>query len=135
MEARLPPFSPITFIIIILNSFSSRFPVSSSFVWLGEHFSCSFTCWVFLCLFILFRLLCLEWPFCVLVVCCSFLLWRFLPVGGVGRLTCQSFLVRETHRCSGAWSWISSLWSALKCPGVSFEMSLCVLCYFGQPVC
>ena len=41
-------------------------------VWLGGHFSCSFTCWVFLCLFILFRLLCLAWPFCVLVVCGSF---------------------------------------------------------------
>ena len=34
-------------------------------------------------------------PFCILVVCGSFLLWIFLPVGGVGRLTCQGFLVRE----------------------------------------
>ena len=24
-----------------------------------------------------------------------FLLWRFLPVGGAGRLACQGFLVRE----------------------------------------
>ena len=46
-------------------------------------------------LFILFRLLCLEWPFCMLVVCASFLLWRFLPVGGVGQLACQGVLVRE----------------------------------------
>ena len=84
----------IIFIIIILNSFSGRFPISSSFVWLGGLFACSFTCWVFLCLFILFRLLCLGWPFCILVVCGSFLLWRFLPVGGVGRLACQGFLVR-----------------------------------------
>ena len=81
--------------IIILNSFSGRFLISSSFVWLGGHFSCFFTFWVFLCLFILFRLLCLEWPFCILVVCTSFLLWRFLPVGGVGRLACQGLLVRE----------------------------------------
>ena len=72
----------IIFVIIILNSFSGRFPISS-FVWLGGHFSCSFACWVFLCLFILFRLLCLEWAFCILLVCGSFLLWRFLPVGGV----------------------------------------------------
>ena len=27
-------------------------------------------------------------------------------------------------RCSGGWSWISSLWSAMKCPIVSFEVSL-----------
>ena len=82
-------------ITIILNSFSGRFPISSSLVWFGGHFSCSFTCCVFLCLFILFRLRCLGWPFCILVVCGSSLLWRFLPVGGVGRLACQGFLVRE----------------------------------------
>ena len=48
--------------IIILNSFSGRLPISS-FVWFGGHLSCSFTCWIFLCLFILFRLMCLGWPF------------------------------------------------------------------------
>ena len=31
----------------------------------------------------------------MLEVCGSFLLWRFLPVGGVGRVACQGFLVRE----------------------------------------
>ena len=62
---------------------------------LGGHFSCCFTWWVFLCLFILFKLLCLEWPFCVLVVCGSFLLWKFLPVSGVRRLACQGLMVRE----------------------------------------
>ena len=46
-------------------------------------------------LFILFRLLCLEWAFCILVVCGSFVLWRFHPVGGVGQLVCQGVLVRE----------------------------------------
>ena len=81
--------------IIILNCFSGRFPISSSFVWLGGHFSCFFTCCVFLCLFILFRLLCLEWDFCILVVCGSFLLWRFLSVGGAGRLACWGLLVME----------------------------------------
>ena len=45
--------------------------------------------------FHLFRLLCLEWAFCILVVYGSFLLWRFHPVGRVGRLACQGFLVRE----------------------------------------
>ena len=31
----------------------------------------------------------------MLVVCGSSLLWRFLPVGGVGGVACQGFLVRE----------------------------------------
>ena len=46
-------------------------------------------------LFILFILLCSGWPFCILAVCGSSLLWRFLSVGGVGWLACQGFLVRE----------------------------------------
>ena len=31
----------------------------------------------------------------MLEVCGSSLLWRFLPVGGFGRVACQGFLVRE----------------------------------------
>ena len=31
----------------------------------------------------------------MLKVCGSSLLWRFLAVSGVGRVACQSFLVRE----------------------------------------
>ena len=31
----------------------------------------------------------------MLEVCSSSLLWRFLPMGGVGRVACQGFLVRE----------------------------------------
>ena len=31
----------------------------------------------------------------MLEVCHSSLLWRFLLVGGVGRVACQGFLVRE----------------------------------------
>ena len=34
-------------------------------------------------------------PFCVLAVGGSSLLWRFLAVGGVGRVACQGFPVRE----------------------------------------
>ena len=74
----------IIFTIIILNSFSGRLPITFSFVWFGGLLSCSFTCLIFLCLFILFKLLCLGWAFCMLEVCGSFLLWRFLPVGVVG---------------------------------------------------
>ena len=56
----------------------------------------------------------------MLEVCGSSLLWRFLPVGGVGPVACQSLLCG----CSGGWSWISSRWSAMKCPVVSFEVSM-----------
>ena len=40
----------IIFTITIQNSFSGRFPISSSFVCFGGLFSCSLTCWVFLSL-------------------------------------------------------------------------------------
>ena len=53
-------------------------------------------------------------------------------MGGVGWLACQGLLVREAFQYSGEWSWISSLWSAVKCPVMCFEMS--VWCDFGQPV-
>ena len=32
----------------------------------------------------------------MLEVCGSSLLWRFLPVGGGGRVACQGFLVQES---------------------------------------
>ena len=72
-------------------------------LWFGGHLSFSFTCLLFLCLFSLFRLLCLGWPFYILAVSVfwpfcilySSLLWRFLSVGGVGQVACQGFLVRK----------------------------------------
>ena len=51
------------------------------------------------------------------------LLWSFLTVGGVLSVACQGFLV-SLCQCSGGWSWISSLWGAVKCPVVSYEMSM-----------
>ena len=30
----------------------------------------------------------------------------------------------SVYLCSGGWSWIFSLWSAMKCPVVSFEVSV-----------
>ena len=85
----------IIFTINIQNSFSGRFPLSSSFVWFGGHLSCSFTCWVFLCLFILVILLhfgglSMFWEFVKFS-----LLWSFLTVGGVVQVSCQGFLLRE----------------------------------------
>ena len=46
----------------------------TSFLWLWFQCVCPLmpscnTCWVFLCVFILFILLCLGWPFCILEVC------------------------------------------------------------------
>ena len=35
----------------------------------------------------------------MLEVCGSSLLWRLLPVGGVERVACQGFLVREACIC------------------------------------
>ena len=49
--------------------------------------------------FILFILLCLGWPLCMLKVCGSSLLWRLLPVDGVELVACQGFLVREACFC------------------------------------
>ena len=46
-------------------------------------------------LFILFTLLYLGCPLCSLGVCGSPLLWSLLPVGGIGLMSCQGFLVRE----------------------------------------
>ena len=45
-------------------------------------------------------------------------------MGGVGLVACQGFLVEKLCLCSGGWSWISSLWSAVKCPVTSYEMSV-----------
>ena len=50
------------------------------------------------------------------------LLWSFLTVGGVVRVAYQGFLVREA--CVGGWGWNSSLWSVMKCPQMSYEMSM-----------
>ena len=106
----------IIFTIIIWNSLSGRFPISSSFVWFGGHLSCSFTCWVFLCLFILFMLLCLGWPFCILAVvvplyCGGSLLW----VGLDGWLVKVSWLGKLV---SVFW-WVELDFFSLECNEVS----------------
>ena len=67
----------IIFTIIIQNSLSGRFPISSSFVLFGGHLSCSFTCWVFLCLFILVYIAVFGMAFLY-----SGSLWRSLYCGG-----------------------------------------------------
>ena len=48
-------------------------------------------------------------------------------MGGVVQVACQGFLIREG--CVGVlgrgrWSWISSLWSTMKCPVMNYEMSM-----------
>ena len=99
--------------------------VCQSFVWSGGHLSCSFTCWVFLCLFILFILLYLGWPFCILAVGGVLFIAEFRQcewdcMGGLPR-----FLVREacvSVLVGGAGFF--SFWSAMKCPVMSYEMSV-----------
>ena len=54
---------------------------------------------------------------------------------GAGCLACRGLLVREACVGVGGWSWVSSLWSAMECPAVSFEMGPWVWCDFGRPVC
>ena len=56
-------------------------------------------------------------------------------MGGVGRLACQGFLVREA--CVSVLvheNGFSSLWNAMECSVMNFAMGLCVRCDFGQPV-
>ena len=109
------------FTIIIQNSLSGSFPISSSFVWFVGHLSCSLTFRVLLCLFISFILLCLGWPFCILAVCGVLFIVEF-PHCGWG---CMGDLSRGSLcQCSGGWIWISSLWSAMKCPVMRYEMSM-----------
>ena len=86
----------IIFTIIIRNSLSGRFPISSSFVWFGGHLSCSFICWLFLCLFILLKLLSLAcpsvfWKFVAPPYCGGSSLWVgleewFVKVSWLGKL-------------------------------------------------
>ena len=60
----------------------------------------------------------------MLEVCGSSLLWRLHPVGVVGHLACQGFLVMEACirvLVGGAESLLSE---CKKCPVVSFELSL-----------
>ena len=83
----------------ILNSFSGRLPISSSFVWSGGFLPCSFFCCVFLCLLILLNLLCLGSPFSQATgsefqfFCC------LPPVADVGSVGCVVFLVEGTGAC------------------------------------
>ena len=86
----------IIFTIIILNSFSVRLPNSSSFVWSGGFLPSSFICCIFLCLLILFNLLCFQSPFCRLQSHSSSYFCCLCPVGEVGPMTCVGFLVEGT---------------------------------------
>ena len=69
--------------------------MSSSFVWFGGHFSCSFTCWVFLCLFFLVILLHLGWPFYILGICGVLFNMELPHCGRVLSVACSGFLIRE----------------------------------------
>ena len=118
----------ITFTIIILNSFQIDSLLLPLFFF---FFLCSFT-WIFLCLLILFRLLCFGCPLQ------AESLWFLLIVESA---PCGWGWTSDLSRfpgwgslslCSGGWSWISSLWSAKKCPVVNFGV-LMGLAWLGSP--
>ena len=73
--------------------------------------------------FILIRL-CLERPFCRPDICGSSLLWKFFPVGGVGQVAYQGFLIREACICVLVVDLDLFSLSAVNCPIVSFEVSM-----------
>ena len=56
-----------------------------------------------------------------------------LTVGGVGPVACQGFLGGGTCVCSGGWSWVSPLQSAVRCPVVVLGF-LWVWYGFGTPI-
>ena len=85
----------VIFSIITLNSFSGRLPISSSFVWSYGFLPFSFIC-IFLCLSILFILLCLGSPFCRLEGHSCSELWSLPAMGGVGLVPCEGFLFGGT---------------------------------------
>ena len=81
------------FTIIIQNSLSGRFPISSSFVWFGGHvpvpagYSSVSSSWLYCCVW---GGLSVFWQFVEFS-----LLRSFLTVGGVVQVACQGFFVRE----------------------------------------
>ena len=89
----------IIFSIIILNSFSGRLLISSSFVRSGVFLPCSFICCVFFCLLLLLILLCFGSPFHRLQVHSSCCFWCLSPVAKVGSVGCVGFLVEGTSAC------------------------------------
>ena len=89
----------IIFTFIILNSFSGRLPISSSFVRSCVFWPCSFICCVFFCLLILLILLCLGSPFHSLQVRSSCCFWYLSPVAKVGSVGSVGFLVDGTSAC------------------------------------
>ena len=54
-------------------------------------------------------------------------------MGGLDNWLVKVSWLGKLRQCSGAWNLISSLWSAMECPVMSFEMGLCVRCDLGQP--
>ena len=106
----------IIFTIIILNSFSGRLPISSSFVWFGGLLSCSFTCWIFLCLFscldcCVWGGLSVSWKFVVPLYCGGSSLW----VGLDEWLVKVSWLVK----LASVFWWVELDFFSLECNEVS----------------
>ena len=120
----------IIFTVFILNSVSGQLPISSVFVWSGGFLPCSFICCIFLCLFILFSLLCLGVSFLQAGRLLFLLTVESAPhlppptVGGFGWVVCDDFLVGGTCACVLLDGSGSHLWAG-PCPIMSFCVSMC----------
>ena len=114
------PWFWIIFTIIILNSFSGRLPISSSFVRSGGFLPAPSSA-VFLCLLILLNLLCLGSPFCRLQVLSPRCFWCLSPVAKVCSVGCVVFLVEGTSACV----LVDEAWSALS--GGQDHVQWCIL--------
>ena len=59
------------------------------------------------------------WQFVVPLYCGGSSLWV-----GLDRWLVKVSWLGSLYQCSGGWSWISSLWSAMTCSVMSYEMSV-----------
>ena len=75
----------------------------------------------------MFRLLCLGWPFCTLAVCGSSLLWRFLPVVGLGEWFVK---VSWLGKLASVLWWVEMDFFSLECNEVS-SSEFCDVYAFG----
>ena len=67
----------------------------------------------------------LGWPFCILAVCGVIFIVEFPCCGWGCTVGLSRFpLYGNLCRCSGGWGWITFLWSAMKCPVMSYKMSV-----------
>ena len=121
-----------------VSSFPGTLPISSSFVWSCGFLPCSFICWVFLWLFILFNLLLLGVSF-LQPARSWFLLFGDSAPRGCGWTSALWRFLSEGNwcLCSLGGNWILFLWRSVPCSvgclGVSVNLVwLWAACLLGR---